>query len=96
MPLYTRPGIPRHLNKTTAVSTLQEWGLRGSTSSFNIHNVGGDDLEVFFAEKEAENGAGFGLIVPGGMGFEAAIQIDRFWTLAGAAVPFQVLAVIIP
>jgi hypothetical protein len=93
---YPRPGYPVHINKTTAVSTVEEWILKGSTSSIIIQNRSSADLEVFFTAAAKDKGAGHGLTIPAGMGYDGAIFIDRFWTLAGSAVQFEVVAAVIP
>lgn len=92
---YPRPGHPAHVNGA-ATTTLGEWPLQGQTMMFAFHNVGTEDIELFLTEKAKDRGAGHGLIVAGGMGWEGSVQINRFWTLAGSSVSFQAVMALIP
>lgn len=79
------------------MASLERWDVKGQTTSFQINNLSATtDLEVFFEEKAATKGTGYGLTINPGMGFVGAIQIEKFWTYSAAAVSFEAIAALIP
>jgi len=95
---FIRGGRPQHLNRTTAVATLEKWPLPGKTCSLAISNQHATQaLEVFFTLSAAEAGAGEGWLINAGMVQEFALaECMEIWTLAAAAVPFRIVAMIHP
>ena len=95
MAVFVRGGSPQHINGTTAVATLEKWPVEaGPTVDFTIHNLHASAaLEVFLTKAAADLGAGNGILIAAGMGWQAPVEIIEFWTISASAVPFRALAV---
>ena len=90
---YNRGGIPVHVNKTTAIATVENWTWnQGVANYFWFKNVGAAAVVVSFTEADAS--AGVGITVAPSEVWEGPAEIAGFYTKSASAQPFEALAYI--
>jgi len=97
--VFVRGGIPRIMQGTTKVTTVERWGwLEGRSQQLYIENNSVTaDLVVSFCQADAD--AGVGITIPATVGsagnpFILPIEAVEIFTKAAAAVPFTVLVLL--
>jgi hypothetical protein len=92
--VYTRGGLPVHLNGTTAVATVQKWTWNsvnpdraGPANFIRFANVGTGPLTLSFTLEDAT--AGVGITLAAGAVVELPAEIDAFYTKSAAAQAFE-------
>jgi len=90
--IYTRGGIPRHVNGTTVnPAAVEEWTWTGGVAnSLWFHNAGGGAITVSFSQEDAD--AGIGIDVAAGVSWLIPAEIVSFFTKSVAAQAFQSVA----
>jgi len=85
---YLRGGIPRHLNESTAVATVENWTWDGGVANYLwLRNTGTGPLVLFFTAASAA--AGDGVTIAAGAVWEGPTEIAGFYTSSAAAEAFE-------
>ena len=90
--IYTRGGIPAHVNGT-ATTAVDEWTWPGGPANYLwFRNAGAAPITLSFTRKDAA--AGVGIAVAAGADRLLPAEIAGFYTQAGSSQAFEAVAFI--
>ena len=99
--IYERVGLPRHVNGTTAVNTLERWVIReqppakgGVTNFLRFENIGANPVVLSLNEEDAEATPQRGVTLAAAEVLEVPAEVTSFWTLSTLGTDFEAIAFI--
>jgi hypothetical protein len=86
--VYTRGGIPAHVNRTTAVATVEKWDWSGGPANWLwFKNTSGAAIVLSFTRADAD--AAVGVSVAAGAVWEGPAEVGAIYTKAAGAQTFE-------
>jgi hypothetical protein len=85
---YIRGGIPAHVNRTTAIATVENWQWEGGIANHLwFKNTGAGPIVLSFTN--ADSTADIGVTLAAGAIWEGPTEIAAFYTKSAAAQTFE-------
>lgn len=93
--MYVRGGLPKHVNGTTAVDTLEQWPkpavLGGVGNSIRFENTGVNPLVLSLNDDDAQATPQKGVTVAAAEVLELPAEISSLWTRSTLGSTFEAI-----